>query len=165
MLVNVLLLLFNLTSTLNIDLWNLHQYATIGALTAVLTGNLWMGLAAAAVFHIMSLALADLGAKHVKNFYNMPGITVSHPLSNVYLPFAYPLEWLFDRIPGFNKLNHSFSTRSRASSAPPTFTPWSGRWPCRGLFRRESHKHRVISYLQDGSRLCQEGLYLSLIHI
>lgn len=103
--VNLLLLVFGLTRTLNIDIWNFWHSALAGALVAAVVGDLWIGLAAAAVHMIVVLALADLSAPVAQKYFNLPDISFPHGTSAPYVVLAAPLNWLFDRIPGFNKLN------------------------------------------------------------
>ena len=99
--VNVLLLLFGLTKTLNIDLWNLWHIAFTGALVSVMTGSYPMGLLTAVVHAIVLLVLADLSQKQVEKFYGYPNISFPHGTSTPYILFAWPLEKLFNVIPGF----------------------------------------------------------------
>lgn len=103
--VNVILLAVGLTRTLNIDLWNFWHSALVGALVSAVTGNLWWGMAAAAVHMTIILALADLSAPWIQKYFNFPDISFPHGTSAPYIAFAVPLNWVFDRIPGFKKLN------------------------------------------------------------
>lgn len=104
-LVNILLLLTGLTRTLNIDLWNFWHFAFIGALVAIITGSFWIGVLAAVIHMIFMYALADLTAPFVQKYFNFPDISFAHGTSAPYAIVAWPLNWLFDRIPGFRKLD------------------------------------------------------------
>lgn len=104
LLVNIVLLATGLTRTLNIDLWNFWHSALVGALVSAVTMNFWLGIAAAAVHMTVVLALADLSAPWIQKYFNFPDISFPHGTSAPYIAFAAPLNWLFDRIPGFNKL-------------------------------------------------------------
>lgn len=109
--INVVLLLLKITDCVNVDVFNLHQNASIGAIVAAYSGNLFYGILAAGLFHVWALIAADLGAKKNKEFFNLPdGVSISHPVANTYLLFAYPFNWLFDHIPGLNKLNVTAET-------------------------------------------------------
>ncbi|MFV0430392.1 MAG: PTS galactitol transporter subunit IIC [Arachnia sp.] len=99
--VNILLLATGLTRTFNIDLWNFWHSALVGALVSAVTGSFWWGLGAAAVHMTVVLALADLSAPWVQKYFNFPDISFPHGASAPYVAFAAPLNWLFDRIPGF----------------------------------------------------------------
>lgn len=103
--VNIVLLLTGLTRTLDIDLWNYWHSALIGALVAAITGNFWLGVLSAAIHLAVILALADLTAPVVQKYFGLPDISFPHGTSAPYGLLALPLNWVFDRIPGFNKLD------------------------------------------------------------
>lgn len=103
--VNIVLLATGMTRTFNIDLWNFWHTALVGALVAAVTESFWLGMAAAAVHMIVVLALADLSAPWIQRYFGFPDISFPHGTSAPYIAFAVPLEWLFDRIPGFNRLH------------------------------------------------------------
>ncbi|MFV0452016.1 MAG: PTS galactitol transporter subunit IIC [Propioniciclava sp.] len=98
---NIVLLATGLTRTFNIDLWNFWHSALVGALVSAVTDNFWWGLAAAAVHMTTVLALADLSAPWIQKYFNFPDISFPHGTSAPYIAFAAPLNWVFDRIPGF----------------------------------------------------------------
>jgi PTS system galactitol-specific IIC component len=65
----------------------------------VVTGNLLLGLAAAAVFAALMLFMADWTAKSIQNFFNLPGISIPHGFStSLVIPTIF-FNWLLDRIP------------------------------------------------------------------
>lgn len=101
---NVLLLVFGLTRTLNVDIWDYWHCAFTGSLVYMLTGNFYLGLYTIAIHVIVVLFLGDLIAKHISRFYGFPNITFPHGASAPSFLIALPLNWVFDRIPGFNKL-------------------------------------------------------------
>lgn len=103
--VNVVLLLTGLTRTLDIDLWNYWHSALIGALVAALTQSYVLGIAAAAVHLAVVLAMADITAPVVQKYFKLPDISFPHGTSAPYGLLAMPLDWLFERIPGFRKLD------------------------------------------------------------
>lgn len=105
LLVNIVLLATGLTRTFNIDLWNFWHTALVGALVAAVTESFWLGMAAAAVHMVVVLALADLSAPWIQRYFGFPDISFPHGTSAPYIVFAAPLNWLFDRIPGFNRLH------------------------------------------------------------
>ncbi len=100
LIVNLILLFARVTRTLNIDIWNFWHFAFTGGLVYVGTGNLWLGLAAAALNAAIVLFLADWTAPAVGDFYELPGISIPHGFSAAYLPLAIPINMLIDRIPG-----------------------------------------------------------------
>lgn len=105
LLVNVVLLFSGLTRTLDIDLWNYWHSAMIGALVAAITGNYWLGILAAGIHLAVILSMADLTAPVVQKYFKLPDISFPHGTSAPYGLLAMPLDWVFERIPGFNKLD------------------------------------------------------------
>ncbi|GMA07795.1 PTS galactitol transporter subunit IIC [Tetragenococcus halophilus subsp. flandriensis] len=104
--VNIIMLVLKITDCVNVDVFNLHQNASMGAIVAVYSGNLLYGILTAGLFHVWALIGTDLGMKQNEEFFGLPeGVSISHPVANTYLIFAYPFNWLFDHIPGINKIN------------------------------------------------------------
>ncbi len=101
---NVILLVTGLSRTLNIDIWDYWHCAFTGSLVYVLTGNFYLGLYTIAVHVLVIFFLGDLIAKDISRFYGFPNITFPHGASAPSYLVALPLNWIFDRIPGFNKL-------------------------------------------------------------
>ena len=104
LIVNFALLLPGITKTLNVDIWNFWHYALIGSLVAAVSGSLVMGMAAAAVAAAFMLFLGDWTAKGIQEFYELPGISIPHGMTAPMVPLALPFNWLFDKIPGLNKV-------------------------------------------------------------
>jgi len=105
LIVNVVLLAVRVTKTLNVDLWNFWHFAFIGSLIVAATGNLAMGLVAAAVAAAVMLFFGDWTAPAVQKFYNLPGISIPHGTSTTQAPIAIAINWLLDKIPGLKKLD------------------------------------------------------------
>jgi PTS system galactitol-specific IIC component len=102
--VNLIMLFARLTKTLNIDVWNYWHFAFVGSLVVVVTGNLWLGILAAAIAAAFMLLLADWTAPGVQDFYQIPGLSIPHGTSAPFALLAIPLNWVLDRIPGLNRL-------------------------------------------------------------
>ena len=98
--VNIVLLALGLTKTLNVDIWNFWHFAFLGSMVVVVTGNLALGLFAAAVFAALMLFMADWTAKSVQKFFNIPGISIPHGFSTAMVIPTIALNWVIDRIPG-----------------------------------------------------------------
>jgi PTS system galactitol-specific IIC component len=104
-LVNIILLAARVTKTLNIDIWNFWHFAFIGSLVAIVTGNVFFGLVAAAIAAALALFLADWTAKSVQHFYNLPGISIPHLTSAPGVPIAIVTNWIVEKIPGLRDLD------------------------------------------------------------
>lgn len=101
---NVLLLVLGLTKTLDVDIWDYWHCAFTGSLVYAMTGNFALGLYTIAVHCVVIFFLGDLIAPTISEFYGFPNITFPHGASAPSYLVAKPLNWIFDRIPGFNKL-------------------------------------------------------------
>ncbi|TWT09255.1 PTS galactitol transporter subunit IIC [Planomicrobium sp. CPCC 101079] len=102
--VNVLLLTFGLTKTLNVDIWNFWHVALTGSLVYALTSDFWLGVLTIIVHLLLLYLMADVLAKYIEKFYGFQNITFPHGTSAPSAFVALPMNWVFDRIPGFNKL-------------------------------------------------------------
>src|SRR5574344_1616611 len=105
--VNLVLLLTKCTRTVNIDLWNYWHFAFIGAVVYFVFGqSLVWGYFAAIICYIVTLVFADLTADKFQCYYgNLDGISIPQPFCQSFVPFALCINWLLDKIPGFDKLD------------------------------------------------------------
>lgn len=104
--VNLLMLFTKTTRTVNIDLWNYWHFAFIGAVVYFASDSLVWGFFAAIVCYVITLVIADMTARKFQNFYEgMDGISIPQPFCAGFVPFAIGVNWLFDRIPGANKID------------------------------------------------------------
>ncbi len=100
LLVNIVMLVTRLTKTLDIDVWNYWHFAFIGSLIVAATGNLLLGLLAAAIAAALALFFADWTAPAVQRFYSLPGISIPHLTTAPGVPIAIVVNWIIDQIPG-----------------------------------------------------------------
>ncbi|MBM3125459.1 MAG: hypothetical protein FJZ87_10375 [Chloroflexi bacterium] len=97
-LLNVLLLIFGLTQTLDVDIWNFWHMAFVGALVQFVTGSFMLGLFAALLTLVIALFLADWSAPLIQKHFKMPGISIPHLQSAGYMLLAVPFGWLVNRV-------------------------------------------------------------------
>lgn len=102
--INSVLLTFGLTKTLNIDIWNYWHCAFTGSLVFALTNDFALGLFTIAVHVVVIFLLGDLMQSDIESYFGFKQMTFPHAASAPSYLFAKPLNWIFDRIPGFNKL-------------------------------------------------------------
>lgn len=102
--INVVLLIFGLTKTLNIDIWNFWHAAFIGGLIYGASHSFSLALFSMIAYQVMLYFFGDLSAPTLKKYYSFPNITFPHGTAVPGYVVAMPLNWIFDRIPGFNKL-------------------------------------------------------------
>lgn len=103
---NVVMLLTRMTKTLNVDIWNYWHYALSGSMVYFITGNnFWAGVLAAMIHAMFSLLIADAAAPKIQEFFDLPGVSVPHGWATTSIPIVWGMNWLFDRIPGVNKID------------------------------------------------------------
>lgn len=105
LLVNIIMLLTNTTQTVNVDIWDYWHFAFTGALVAILTNSVPLGVLAAVVNMIIIMVLGDVTAPLVQESLDMPGISLPHGFSTAYAPVAWVFNKLIDVIPGLNKID------------------------------------------------------------
>jgi len=101
--VNVVMLLTKTTKVMNVDIWNYWHYTFMAALVYTISGSIIQGLIAAVNFQIVCLKVADWTTPMVRDFYEMPGVSVATGSTISYAPYILLLKGL-QKIPGINKL-------------------------------------------------------------
>ncbi|MCI6619780.1 MAG: PTS sugar transporter subunit IIC [Prevotella sp.] len=104
--VNFLMIVTKTTRTVNIDLWNYWHFAFIGAVAYfVFDESLLWGYFAAIICYIITLIFADITASKFQSYYSLGGISIPQPFCQSLVPFTWGINWILDKIPGFNKLD------------------------------------------------------------
>lgn len=101
--VNVVMLLTKTTKVMNVDIWNYWHYTFMAALVYTISGSIIQGLIAAVIFQIVCLKVADWTTPMVRDFYEMPGVSVATGSTISYAPYILLVKGL-QKIPGLNKL-------------------------------------------------------------
>jgi PTS system galactitol-specific IIC component len=102
---NIVMLALKLTKTLNVDIWNFWNQAFTASVCYIASGSLAWGLIAAAIHTMYELWIADLTAKDVQEFYNLPGISIPHGWAVTSVPIIAGVNWVLDRIPGVKDIH------------------------------------------------------------
>lgn len=102
--VNILMLLFKLTKTVNVDVWNIWHMTFTGAIAYAVTGNFAVGILGVVIHAAISYKLGDLWAPILSDYFELDGLTAPHGTSAYMAPFACLIDWIIDRIPGLNKI-------------------------------------------------------------
>lgn len=110
--VNIIMLAFKWTKTLNVDIWNFWNQAFTASVCFLAAGGLnnpglaWsMAALGAAVHTVYELIIADKTAKGIQEFYNLPGISIPHGWAVTSVPIVYGVNWVLDRIPGVKDIH------------------------------------------------------------
>ena len=105
LLVNVVMLLTNTTQTADVDIWNYWHFAFTGALVAIVTNTVGLGIFAAIINEVVVLIIGDVTAPLVEESLGLPGVSIPHGFSGAYVPIAFAVNWLLDKIPGIKNIN------------------------------------------------------------
>jgi PTS system galactitol-specific IIC component len=100
--VNFVMLILNLTKTLNVDMWNVWGKALTAYLVYYVSGSLVAGFITAAIQVVLELKLGDMFQKHIQDLTGIPLVTVTHFMTSAAV-LLLPLNMLMDKIPFFNK--------------------------------------------------------------
>ena len=102
--INVIMLLTKSTRTVDVDIWDFWHFAFSGSIVYALTHNMLIALSLAAVNMVVIMVIADRTAKGTEEILGLPGITFPHGLAGSFVPIAYVLDKIIDKIPGINKI-------------------------------------------------------------
>jgi PTS system galactitol-specific IIC component len=103
---NIIMLLFKWTKTLNVDMWNFWHYAFTGSLVYLVSGNnLLLGLIAATIHAAVALLIADWTAKDVQEFFKIPGVSIPQGWAITSVPIIKILNWIMEKIPGLRDIH------------------------------------------------------------
>ncbi len=97
--VNLIMLVLKLTKTLNVDIWNFWNQAFTASVAYIASGSMAFAMLAAAIHTVYELWIADMTAKDIQEFYNLPGISIPHGWAVSSVPVIAAVNWVLDRIP------------------------------------------------------------------
>lgn len=102
--INLVMLAFRWTKTVDIDIWNYWHFAFAGALVYAATDNFFLGLLGSAIAAVVVIKIADWCAPLTQKYCGLPGISLPTLSSAVFFPIGLLGNWILDKIPGINKL-------------------------------------------------------------
>ncbi len=105
LIVNLILIYFNKTKTLNIDLWNYWHFIVAGATGYIVTGSYAWAIICAIIMECLVLYTADKTAPYVQEFYGLEGICLPTGSTTSFAPLGFLVGKVVEKIPGINKLN------------------------------------------------------------
>ena len=105
LIVNLILIYFNKTKTLNIDLWNYWHFIVAGATGYIVTGSYVWAIICAIIMECLVLYTADKTAPYVQEFYGLEGICLPTESTTSFAPLGFLVGKVVEKIPGINKLN------------------------------------------------------------
>ncbi|WLV78416.1 PTS transporter subunit IIC [Lacticaseibacillus parahuelsenbergensis] len=102
--VNALMLVTNLTKTVDIDIFNYWLFLLVGAVSYAASGSFWFAIIGTLIIFAVTLVVADLTAPWIQRQYNLKGISFPHLTCLAWVPFGIAANWIVDKIPGLNKI-------------------------------------------------------------
>lgn len=102
---NMVLLYFNQTKTMDVDIWNYWHLIFPGAMVYYATNSIPVAVVCALINAFLIFKLADWTAPAVEHYLGLPGISLPHGETVNFAPIAYALNKIEDKIPGFNKID------------------------------------------------------------
>src|SRR5512146_1709602 len=108
--VNIIMLAFKLTRTLNVDIWNFWNQAFTASVVFIVTKSLLFAMLGAAIHTVYELVVADRTAKRMQEFYGLPGISIPHGWAVTSVPIIWAVNWVVDRIPYVKDIKWDEST-------------------------------------------------------
>ena len=111
--VNIVMLFTNTTQTVDVDIWDYWHFAFTGALVAIITDTLWLGILAAVVNMVIIMVLGDVTAPEVEKSLDLPGVSLPHGFTTAYAPIAMVINKIIDMIPGVRDININMDTVQR----------------------------------------------------
>lgn len=103
--VNIIMLVFRLTRTVNIDIWNFWHFNLIAALVTETTGSMVLAIAASLAAAVVTLKLADLSAASVNKMGGFSCVAITTFSAVSYFPVAVVGDRIISRISVLNKIN------------------------------------------------------------
>ena len=100
---NLVLIVVGFTRTLDVDIWNYWGFMLAGAMVYYSTHSVLFGVIAALITAAITFRLADYAAPVTQHIY--PGISFPHTCAIFWMPYAKFMDKIYDKIPGFNKLD------------------------------------------------------------
>lgn len=108
--VNIFLIVLNLTKTLYVDIWNYWYFLFAGSVVFTMTGSLVWASVAAIVIMIVHLIIADRLQPYVKSYFEIDNVTLPTGSSLMWVPFGFVINKILSKIPGINKIRLNYDT-------------------------------------------------------
>lgn len=108
--VNIIMLAFKWTKTVNIDIWNIWHMTFTGAIAYVATGSFLIGLLGVVVHAAIAYKLGDIWAPLMSDYFELDGLTVPHGTSAYLAPIACVIDWIIEKIPGIRNIDLTADT-------------------------------------------------------
>lgn len=102
--INAIMLIFKMTKTINIDIWNYWHVIFLGTMLYYVTNSLLITFSISILSFILTLKLAEWTAPKIGKLMGMDGICVPHLSAIIHYPLALVGNKIIDKIPKLNKI-------------------------------------------------------------
>ncbi|GGK00672.1 PTS galactitol transporter subunit IIC [Lentibacillus kapialis] len=102
---NIIMIAFNWTKTMDIDIWNYWQPLFISSALYITTGSMIIAVLSAVINMAIVFKLADWTQKDVEEVLGLEGISLPQIQTTGWAILGYPMNNLLDKTPGIRKLN------------------------------------------------------------
>ncbi|WP_368645524.1 PTS galactitol transporter subunit IIC [Alkalibacterium putridalgicola] len=111
LLVNIALIFFKVTKTLNVDIWNFWHMIAAGSTGYIVTnGNIWFAVLITIIYEAIVLLIADWTQPYVEKFFGLEGLTFPTGSPTSFGLIGIPIAWAVGKIPGIGNLNADSET-------------------------------------------------------
>lgn len=166
--INIIMLSFNWTKTMDLDLWNYWHFIFAGALVMYLTDSALMGIIASGITIVCVFKLADWMQPYVEKVFKMPGISLPHTETIGWAPVSILLNKIIDRIPVINKIDmnpEKIQARFGVIGEPMFIglilgaaIGWLAGYDIKGIVQLGVNMAAVLFLMPRMSRILMEGL-------
>jgi len=102
---NVIMLVLNLTKTVNLDIFNYWLLLLPGSMVYTITDNIVVSVIASLSLYVFALIIGDKTAPAIQESYDMEGVSFPHATCGAYVPVGILVNYIIDRVPGVNKID------------------------------------------------------------
>ena len=161
---NLLMLLFRFTRTINIDLWSYWSFLLAGSIIYIIIEVQWIGILIAVIAAAITFVLSDIYAHYIESYYGIKGISNAQAHIICWAPLSHIVNAILNKIPFIKKI-HLFYDEIQYKlgffSEPMIFGFFIGF--IIGLITR--YRTLMLNMGPDLLYACLSGLRLSIIMI
>ncbi|EIA20493.1 PTS galactitol transporter subunit IIC [Listeria fleischmannii] len=104
---NIIMIALKWTKTMDVDIWNYWQPLFIASALYLTTGSMMIAVLSAVINMAIIFKIADWTQKDVEDVLGLEGISLPQIQTSGWAIIGYPINWLFERIPGVKNINWS----------------------------------------------------------
>ena len=102
---NLLMLFFRFTRTINIDLWSYWSFLLAGSIIYTIIEVQWIGVLIAVITAAITFTLSDIYAYHIETYYGIKGISNAQAHIVCWAPLSHIVNAVLNKIPLIRKIH------------------------------------------------------------